>query len=86
MLAQPKNVALISVYGETPPYSVEAVKVCMLLDTLDTKSLLMGRTTRLKHFSLLKVKKLFVFRIAEFLHSFGKLSTTTDQTNAELGG
>ena len=44
-----KNVAL-SVYGETPSYSVEAVKVCMLPDTVDIKSHLMDRITRLKHF------------------------------------
>ena len=45
----PKNVAL-SVYRETPPYSMEAVKVCMLPDTVDIKSHLMDRTTGLKHF------------------------------------
>ena len=45
----PKNVAL-SMHGETPPYSAEAVKVCMLPDTVDIKSHLMDRTTRLKHF------------------------------------
>ena len=78
---------LLSVYGETPPYCVEAVKVCMLFDTVDIKSHLMDRTTRLKHFFTTQSKKAHVFRIAEFLHSFGKLSTTTtDQTNAELGG
>ena len=43
----PKNVAL-SVYGGTHPYSVEAVKVCMIPDTVDIKSHLMDRTTRLK--------------------------------------
>ena len=45
----PKNVPL-SVYGKTPLYSVEAVKVCILPDTVDIKSHLMDRTTRLKHF------------------------------------
>ena len=45
----PKNVA-VSVCGETPPHSVDAVKGCMLPDTVDIKSHLMDRTTRLKHF------------------------------------
>ena len=79
----PKNVAL-SVYGGTHPYSVEAVKVCMIPDTVDIKSHLMDRTTRLKHFFTTQTKKLRVFRIAEFLHNLS--TTTTDQTNAELGG
>ena len=52
----PKNVAL-SVYGETPPYSVEAVKVCLLPGTVDIKSHLMDRTTRLKHFFTTQSKK-----------------------------
>ena len=51
----PKNVAL-SVYGETPPFSMEAVKVCMLPDTVDIKSHLVDRTTRLKHFFTTQAK------------------------------
>ena len=40
----PKNVTL-RVYGKSPPYSVEAVKVFMLPDTVDIESHLKDRTT-----------------------------------------
>ena len=50
LLAKPKKCWLLSVYGETPPYSVEAVKVCMLFDTVDIKSHLMDRNYSTKTF------------------------------------
>ena len=50
MLAKPKKNVALSVHGDTFPYSVKAVKVCTLPDTVDIKSHLMDRTTRLKHF------------------------------------
>ena len=85
----PKNVAL-SVFGETPSYSVEAVKVCMLPDTVDIKSHLMDRTTRLKHFFTTQSKIAPCISYSRIPPQFWKTihnkSTTTDQTNAELGG
>ena len=79
----PKNVAL-SVYGETPLYSVEAVKVCMLPDTVDIKSHLKDRTTRLKHFFTTRSKKAPCISYSRIPPQFS--TTTTDQTNAKLGG
>ena len=82
----PKNVAL-SVYGETSPYSVKAVKVCMLPETVDIKSHLMDRTTPLKQFFTTQSKKAPCILYSRIPPHSGKLSTTTtDQTNAELGG
>ena len=45
----PKNVAL-SVCGETHPFGVKTVKVCILPDTVDIKSHLMGQNYSTKTF------------------------------------
>ena len=51
-----KNVAL-SVHAEVAPYSVEAVKACSLPQTVDVRSMLEDRTTRLKQFFTMRSKE-----------------------------
>ena len=75
-----KNVAL-SVYGETPLYSMEAVKVCMLPDTVGIKSHVMDRTTRLKHFFTTQSKKAPCISYSQIPLQFWKTIHTNNRSN-----
>ena len=76
----PKNVAL-SVYGGTHAYSVEAVKVCMIPDTVDIKSHLMDRTTRLKHFFTTQTKKARCISYSRIPPQFWKTIHNNNRSN-----
>ena len=85
MLAKPKK-CCVKCYGETPPYSVEAVKVCMLSDTVDIKSHLMNKTTPSKHFFTTQSKIALCISYSRIPPQFSKTINNNNRSNERRTG